>query len=309
MLDQLIHNRFDLQIWGEIRVELKKKDFKKMREAGVTFLQVGIESLNDNLLDCMNKGSTMLQNIQLMKWARQYGIHLTWALMYNFPFEKDEWFKELSDILPLLVHMQPPRGMSKLRFDRFSDYYLHPSKYGLDLNALNIYSDIYPYDQHTINNLAYYFEDKKEPGWIIKLRLNRLFGKPKQHYNNVQKFVNGWLQNFYNEVPFELIYEMNENYLFIHDTRPIAFQNHFALNELESEILLFSDEAKPVEEINDAFLSRYKIIDIESAVQSLIDKKVVLHHKDKLLALAVETPLQSYPGTRDLPWGVVMEDS
>ncbi len=309
MLDQLIHNRLDLQIWGEIRVELKKKDFKKMREAGVIFLQVGIESLNDNLLDCMNKGSTMLQNIQLIKWARQYGIYLTWALMYNFPFEKDQWFNELCDILPLLVHLQPPRGMSKLRFDRFSDYYLHPSEYGLELNALEIYSYIYPYDQQTINNLAYYFEDKKEHRWRKNSVLNHLLGKRKRNFNKVEKIVNEWLQNFYNEVPFKLIYEMNDNHILIHDERPIAFKNNFALNELESEIFLFSDEAKPIEEINDTFMRRYKITAIENAVQSLIDKKVVLQHKDRLLALAVEAPLTGFPGTTDMPWGVVMEDS
>ena len=309
MFDKLMSERFDLQIFAEVRVNLKKEQLRKMKEAGVIWIQPGIESLNDNFLDCMSKGSTMLQNIQIMKWARQYGISIVWTIMHSFPFEKEKWYGEQGDILPLLVHLQPPRGMTQLRFDRFSDYYQNQSKYGLELNALEIFSYIYPYDRKTMNSLVYFFEDKKERKAVNSPFLHRLFGKPKKDLSRVGKMVDEWMKSFYSDNPSMLMYEAGEDKILIHDSRPAAFKNSFALNKLEGEIFLFSDEAKSIDEINSAFGSTYKITDVENAVRSLVEKKIVLKHDNKLLTLAVEAPVPGLPGRLDFPCGTVIKDS
>lgn len=306
MLDKLTDEHLGVQMWAEIRVELKKEHLRKMKEAGAAWIQVGIESLNDNFLDCMRKGSTMLQNIQIIKWARQYGIHITYTLMYDFPFEKDKWYGELGDNLPLLVHLQPPRGMTKLRFDRFSDYYMNQSKYGLDLNALKVYSYIYPYDQETIDGFAYYFEDKKSHRSGKNPILHYLFGNPTKNFSKVNNIVLDWMKNFYSEAPFSLMYEITGDGIAIHDTRPGAFKNDFLLKKLEGEVLLFTDEARSVDEIHIKFGNVYRAADVDDAVRSLIDKKVALKHKNKILALALEPPLPAYSGITDIPWGHVI---
>lgn len=308
MFDNLANDHLDLQIFTEVRVNLKKEQLKKMREAGVIWIQPGIESLNDNFLDCMSKGSSMLQNIQIMKWARQYGISIVWTIMHDFPFENEKWYSELGEVLPLLVHLQPPRGMTKLRFDRFSDYYQNQPKYGLELNALEIYSYIYPYDRTTINSLVYFFEDKKAYRVRKNPVLYHMFGKPKKKFTEVNQMVNEWVKGFHSETPFMLMYEAGGNNIVIHDSRPTAFKNNFTLNKLEGEVFLFSDEAKSIDEINSAFGSTYKITDIEHAVRSLIDKKIVLKHANKLLALAVESPFPRLPERIDFPCGTVMRD-
>ena len=309
MFDKLAHNHNDLQIFAEVRVDLRKEHLRKMREGGVIWIQPGIESLNDNFLQCMKKGSTMLQNIQIMKWARQYGINIVWTIMYNFPLEKYEWFDELSDVLPLVIHLQPPRGMTKLRFDRFSDYYVNQSQYGLDLKALEMYSYIYPYDQQTIDDLVYFFEDKKECRTRKNGILDRIFGKPERYFNKVNEIVKFWMKSFYSEVPFRLTYEISGENIAIYDSRPVSFSSNYILNKLEGEIFLFSDEVKSIEEIKNNLGSKYKVSDIENAVSSLIDKKIVLKHNNKLLALAIETPVANLPKISDFPCGTVLDDS
>jgi len=307
-LDKLAEDRLDLHMWAEIRVEIEKKQLRKMKVAGVTFIQVGIESLNDNFLNCMNKGSTMLQNIQIIKWAQQYGMFIIYTIMHSFPNEKDEWFRELSHILPLLVHLQPPRGMSKLRFDRFSDYYLNPSHYGLDLNALEIYSHIYPYDQTTINSFAYFFEDKKKYRIREKPSVRHLFGRSKGNLHKINNIVTEWMKSYYSETPVRLNYEFSENKILIHDTRPVSFANNYVLNELEGEIFLLCDEIHSIEEINNKLGGKYKAADIDNAISSIIDKNVVLKHEHKLLTLAVEMPLPSLPAGNDFPCGTVLSE-
>ena len=309
MFDELADNHNELQIFAEVRVNLRKEHLRKMREGGVIWIQPGIESLNDNFLQCMKKGSTMLQNIQLMKWAQQYGINIVWTIMYNFPFEEYKWYSELSDILPLVLHLQPPRGMTKLRFDRFSDYYVNQSKYGLDLKALEIYSHIYPYDQQTIDDLVYFFEDKKECRTRKDGILYRIFGKPKRYFNKVNEIVKLWMKSFYSEVPFRLTYEISEKNISIHDNRPVSFNSNYVLNKLEGKIFLLCDEAKSIEEINNMFRSEYRAKDVSNALSSLIDKKIVLQHQNNVLALAVEAPVPNLPGIKEFPCGFVIGDS
>ena len=44
-------------------------------------IQPGIESLSDHVLKLMRKGTTALQNIQLLKWCREYGVQPEWNLL------------------------------------------------------------------------------------------------------------------------------------------------------------------------------------------------------------------------------------
>jgi len=308
MLDKLTEDSFDLHMWAEIRVEMKKEQLKKMKEAGVTFIQVGIESLNDNFLNCMNKGSTMLQNIQIIKWAQQYGMFIIYTIMHGFPNEKDEWFRELGHILPLIMHLQPPRGMSKLRFDRFSDYYLNPSHYGLDLSALEIYSHIYPYDQKTINNFAYFFEDKKDHRMRNRTIFQNLFGKSKGNFSKINDIVIEWMRSYYSGNPCRLTYKINDKNISVHDTRLLSSCNDYVLNEPEGEIFLLCDEIHTLEEINNKLGGKYNAADIDNTVRSLINKNIVLKHEQKLLTLAVEAPLPDLPEGNDFPCGTVLSD-
>jgi len=307
MLDKLSDNNSHLQMWAEVRIELKRKHFKKMKEAGVTMLQAGIESLSDNFLDCMRKGATMLQNIKVIKFSHQYGMFIFYNIMHSFPGEKDQWYLELAEIIPYLVHLHPPRGMTKLRFDRFSDYYLNQAKYGLELNALDVYSRIFPYDQSTLNQIAYFFEDKKEYRARKNPILNHLFYRPTRNFRKVDKMIQDWIKNHYSEAPWRLTYKINDRSVSIHDTRPISSSNDYDLNELEGEIFLLCDEIWSVKEINDELTGKYNVADIDKALASLIDKKIILKRDDKLLSLAVEEPVPDIVQSSAL--GIVLEDS
>ena len=64
----------------------------------------------------------------------------------------------MAELLPHLVHLEPPAGMGFVRFDRFSPYFDHPERFGIsNLRPKAAYFDIFPswtrYDQ-----LAYYFD-------------------------------------------------------------------------------------------------------------------------------------------------------
>ena len=99
-------------LFYETKSNLSKKHLKQMRDAGIIWIQPGIESLHTKVLSLMNKGCKAWHNIQLLKWCRQFGMRCIWVLLHDFPGDKDSWYQEMAAMIPLLAHLQPPNGVS-----------------------------------------------------------------------------------------------------------------------------------------------------------------------------------------------------
>jgi magnesium-protoporphyrin IX monomethyl ester (oxidative) cyclase len=69
---------------------------------------------------------------------------------------------EVLQWLSWIVHLQPPSGMSPIRYDRFSLYHERPADYGLTLKPNRAYSSVYPLSPEAMADLAYFFEDESD---------------------------------------------------------------------------------------------------------------------------------------------------
>ena len=72
-------------IFYETRTSLSHEQAKTLADAGVTYIQAGLEALSDELLRHMRKGVSAFQNIQTLKYARELGIKVVWHLLGGFP--------------------------------------------------------------------------------------------------------------------------------------------------------------------------------------------------------------------------------
>ncbi|MGZ2464557.1 radical SAM protein [Sinorhizobium medicae] len=122
-----------LAIFFEVKANLKRHEVDKLAAGGVRWIQPGIESLDTRPLKLMGKGTTSAQNVQLLKWCRQYGVWVIWSILWGFPGESDAWYAEMAQLLPLLHHLQPPVGVVPLRYHRFSPYHRAAEQHGLKL--------------------------------------------------------------------------------------------------------------------------------------------------------------------------------
>ena len=118
-------------IIAEIKTNLKSQEIKALSKAGFHVTQPGIESLNDHLLALMGKGSSAVQNIALMKYCRTYGIYPIWNMMFQVPGENREDYEQMLELIPSIVHLNPPTRANSIVFMRFSRYCDHPEDYGL----------------------------------------------------------------------------------------------------------------------------------------------------------------------------------
>ena len=97
-----------LQLFYEVKANLSRRHLKQMAAAGVHRIQPGIESLSDHVLKLMRKGTTALQNVQLLKWCREYSVTAEWNLLYGFPGETRADYREILNMLPSIRFVDPP---------------------------------------------------------------------------------------------------------------------------------------------------------------------------------------------------------
>jgi len=157
-LPELAARRLDVELFYEVKANLKKAQVRLLRDAGVRVIQPGIESFSNDVLARMRKGVRGLQNIQLLKWCKEFGITPQWNLLWGFPHEPPEEYARMAALLPLLTHLTPPQTASAIRIDRFSPNFDRAEALGFaDVQPFAAYRHIYPFEPAVVANLAYYF--------------------------------------------------------------------------------------------------------------------------------------------------------
>ncbi|MBX3166925.1 MAG: RiPP maturation radical SAM C-methyltransferase [Candidatus Eremiobacteraeota bacterium] len=264
----------------ETKSNLKRHQLQLLAQAGVLWIQPGIESLHDEVLRLMDKGSTALMNLQLLKHAREFGIRVVWNFLACFPNEKDEWYQEMASWLPLVHHLQPAGGVSPIRYDRFSPYHTHPERYGIAIRPSSTYQAVYPLADAELADLAYFFEDQEA-------RWDRQMTTPGRVA--VQAALEVWKTAFWAPIPCILSMVDQPNGLDIVDTRAVARQRRHLLQGRERELLLECETPRRLQP--------------EPALDTLLEKKLLLHLGDFYLALPVAGSLPSLPRNEEFPGG------
>jgi ribosomal peptide maturation radical SAM protein 1 len=131
LLPLLAAERLGATIFYEQKANLSLPHILALQRAGITFIQPGIEALSSRLLTLMNKGVKGRQNLMLLRFARAAGVSLYWNLLWGFPGDDVKAYEETLGILPLLHHLQPPRGLRHLSIIRFSPYHSQPAQFGV----------------------------------------------------------------------------------------------------------------------------------------------------------------------------------
>lgn len=159
MLPALGRARRGLQLFYEVKSNLSRAQVKLLRDAGVVRIQPGIESMSDHVLKLMRKGTTALRNIQLLKWAQEYGVTVEWNILYGFPGETAEDYAKMLNTLRAIRFLRPPCATGPIRLDRFSPYHNSPAEFGLiNVRPMAVYNYLYPFDAESMRRVAYYFD-------------------------------------------------------------------------------------------------------------------------------------------------------
>lgn len=226
-------------IFAETKANLKREHVQRLAEAGIRWIQPGIESMHDEILRLMDKGTTALINIQLLKWAREFGVAVSWNVLYGFPGEESRQYAEMAEILPLLFHLQPPQAMLPMRYDRFSPYQTRPADYGIEVAPNRSYRYIFPLTSEQIDDFAYFYQSRAQaeenapPDWPPS--------RKGEAYGAVDDLITQWLKLFWSNLPPLLSMTDDGERLLIFDTRPCAKERRVTLTGRARDLYLACD--------------------------------------------------------------------
>jgi len=230
VLPRLRDTEYDFTLFYETKANLKKEQVRAMRQAGVSTIQIGIESFSTPILRLMEKGATALQNIRLLKWCSELGIHAQWNFIYGFPHEPTEEYDRMADLVKSLTHLQPPAFFSQIEVERFSPYFERPHEFGLKLlGPRRFYRFVYPCDEKARTDLAYIFDYAHEDGRQLADYMTKL-----------SEQMDYWKNEFRTDRVLE--WRRGPGFLLIRDRRPGLDKYDYSLADIEARIYLACDE-------------------------------------------------------------------
>ncbi|WP_327753984.1 RiPP maturation radical SAM C-methyltransferase (plasmid) [Sphingobium sp. SJ10-10] len=107
-------------IFYEVKSGLLPDHLERLKAAGVSRIQPGIESLSTHVLGLMDKGVRAIANVNLLRWSAILGMDVSWNLLWGFPGEHDQDYLDQAKLARNLWHLQPPIGVSRIWLERFS---------------------------------------------------------------------------------------------------------------------------------------------------------------------------------------------
>ena len=304
ILPQLAEEKEPYKLFFETKVNLKREQMAALAAAGIRQIQPGIESMHDEILKLMDKGTTAILNVQFLKWARELGIFVGWNFLWGSSQEKDQWYFEMAEWLPEIFHLQPP-GFGRIQYHRFSPYHQRAQEFGLELEPYWTYSQVYPLPQELLVDLAYFFEDKKRDSMAEAL-------KKRPGLRKVQGLIVRW-NSWWNQLGFgdspsdrqlpTLSMTDDGKTIKILDTRPVAVKLLHLLKGLNCWIYRLCDRSRSYKSLLSAVQTEYQsditAADIQAAVTRLRADKLLLELNGKILSLAVKHPVTPIPTSPD----------
>lgn len=287
-------------LFYEVKANLKRSQVELLARAGVIWVQPGMESLSSPVLKLMDKGVQAWQNLLLLRHAREYGVRLSWSILWGFPGEEDAWYAEMARFFPLLEHLQPPARTIRMRVDRFGVYHTRSVQEGRPLELWTSLRHVYPLPTEELLDLAYFFRfpgdsDPFDPSREDPSGPRSLASRPG--VRAVRGAIQAWRAAFHKPLRPVLTLEEEGEALHLLDTRRCRREMRIRLEGAEREVLLACEQAPAV--------ARLRADGAGEALASLVQRRLVLEIDGRAVALPVRGDLPPVPTLRDFPGGRV----
>lgn len=269
----------EVSIFYEVKTDLNEEDMQILRNARILDVQPGIESFSSYTLRLMKKGATAFSNIIFLKRCIVYGLRPFWNLLIGSPGEGEEVYEKYMKDLPLLTHLYPPAIVGRIGFDRFSPYQQNPRSYGLKLKPHDFYSFVYPFNEESLTNIAYYFTDINKSA--------DYYAAANKWISLLNKSINAWRSFWYAQNdnlthPKLFFKDDSSNSTVIHDSRSGKIV-HYDVGEIGKKLLIALEKPSTIAMLIKKFP---EISDCEKEVGLLYKQGLVFHEGDRYLNLA-----------------------
>jgi ribosomal peptide maturation radical SAM protein 1 len=269
----------DLRLFSEIRAKTSRAVLDAMASAGMQEVQAGIEALSTRLLKKLNKGTTAMDNLEIMKNCESPHLPaLTGNLILGFPSSDSQDVAETLDHLTFAFPFRPLKGVD-LWLGYGSPLWRDPGRYGIRIRG---------------NHPDYRYLFPAEELGKLRFMMLGYHGAVKQQrrmWAPVRKKLAEW-RAFYGlmhqEPGFEpiLSYRDGKTFLVIRERRLDDEPMTHRLKGTSRAIYLFCETQRSMAEILDRF-PRFGEDRIRPFLRMMVDKRLMFREGERYLALAV----------------------
>ncbi len=189
-------------IYAEFRAEKMDRDvLHAILHFGTwaSHFQIGIESFSDRMLQLMNKGVTVLKNVEVLKSAAELGVPVQFNLFTCFPGMTEDDLKENIRVMDLITHIlvkdtiQIFPGEFYLPAD--SPVFLNSEKFGLIKGSESIFSSIFEdFSMPSYSNYPYPYqftndEEQYKFSMALRAKVDEIKSKTSEDMYMVYKIV------------------------------------------------------------------------------------------------------------------------
>jgi ribosomal peptide maturation radical SAM protein 1 len=272
LFGRLAEAHTDLRLHYEIRPTVNRVQLGALRRGGLTSVQPGVESFSTHVLDLMKKSTTGMKNVELVKWTTYYGITNLYNILYGFPGETEEDYRQQAHLIRRIIHLQPPYAMAVARPDRGSPMFERPDEHSISLlRPSACYRHIYP-PEYNLRRAAYFFEH--EVGADL----------PVDGHRECAALVAEWKAQWRNGDRPYLRYVKSWDSVSIHDGRGLK-PRHLRFDDREAALYELCVDALSREEIGERIGEDGDWVD--GALRHFVDEDLMVFLDGKYLALAL----------------------
>lgn len=267
----------DFRLFGEVRATTPWTELKAMRDCGMHEVQIGIEALSSRLLKKMHKGTSVIQNLEIMKNCEALGIRNISNLILQFPGSGEQ---DVAETLKTLEFVLPFYPLKSVRFwlGLGSPVWRHPEKFGIRTvyNHPN-WSFLFPEDIY-----------RTLPLMIQAYRGDLTY--QKKIWRPVQKKIADWqkqyaeIQRGSSHAPI-LSYRDGRDFIIIRQKRFRAEPAVHRLVGASRRIYLFCGKHRPVKAIFSKFADQPQD-KILKFLKVMVDKQLMFEEANRYLSLA-----------------------
>jgi ribosomal peptide maturation radical SAM protein 1 len=279
-------------LFYETKANLTREHLALFRSAGISAIQPGIESLDTRVLRLMDKGTTGIRSVELLKSCREIGIWPHWNILYGFPDEPPDAYELMATRVEWLTHLDAPNVCTRLRLDRFSPLYMRAEEFGItDVRPAQAYSLLYDLPPDTVREIAYYFDFSYRDGRC-----------PDAYAEPLRTAVAEWQASRGGD----LTVEQGSNAVTIVDTRGKR-RREVVLEDLPAQIYVSCLTSKTARSLEERFQVPPRSQCISSLLEQWVAEKIMLELDGRYLSLAIDATVARLSRRRRKPsWSQVL---
>lgn len=272
LLPKLASVPIDFKLFYEIKANLNREDVAALADAGISWVQPGIESFSDHVLNLMRKGITALRNIQSLKWMAEFGIKPSYNILVGFPDETDDDYESMIALLPALFHLPSPSGRATLvQVHRFSPFFYTPQEFGImNMRPEEYYKHLIPSHILSASEYAYFFtrdlpDNAPYLRYIVKLNA----------------IIDNWITS-----GTRIVAQLGPDFIELNYTG-VARKRRVVLDPLGSLVFVAADQEISIESLCENLMNaaQFTSTQVVQTVERLTKMGILIQHNRKVLSI------------------------